>query len=688
VLRAVRVDEPPVIDGRLDDAAWQGVEPVSGFVQVNPDEGQPAAHETIVRVVYDERTLYIAVRCEDEAGIRAAQVRRDGDLGGDDSISIALDPFDDKRNGYLFQVGAAGARRDALIESSSASSDDWDGLWQAKTSIDAEGWSAEIAIPFATIAFNPQAGRWGFNVQRHVARLRETSRWASPSRDLGITSLGNAGDLLDLSGMSQGRGVTIRPYLVARFDADPKGVSFDPSLDVFYRLNPKVTAAITLNTDFAEAEVDDQQVNLSRFPLFFPEKREFFLEEAGVFSFGGIRRSPLPFFSRRIGIVRGEQKDILAGVRITGRHGRARFGVLDVQMKDDDDLGAKNLSVARVLLDVGEESSAGVIVTHGDPARPGSATLIGADYNFRSTTLLDDGVIEGNLWGQFTFTDPDVGPRKDDDPFAVGGRLALPNDPWRFSAFFAHIGADYNPAMGFVSRRGRREYDADVQYRWRPKQSHPLVRHVDIRADMRLFTDLDDRLDTLDDSLPRVTLETHAGDRFFVDNEIELNHLDEPFEIVDGIVIPVDNYVDHGVRAGFYMSRTRPIAVDVNYRVRSFFTGDRRDFYAAVEFRPNARFFARGEFEENDITLREGEFTVHTTRARAGVAFGPDLTWDTTVQFDNVSDKAAINSRIRWEIRPGQEIYFVYDEGFDVDEWTLRSNRQRVTFKLGLTYRF
>lgn len=674
----------------LDDPAWKLATPVGGFAQIDPDEGAPPAHDTQVQAVYDDRTLYVAVRCADSSpeGVIATQMRRDGAIGSDDFVSLVLDPFDDRRNGYLFQVGAAGARVDAIIEASRVANTEWDGLWEARTSIDDAGWSVEIAIPFATIAFEPDAKRWGFNVQRQVARLKETSRWVSPDRNLPVHSLGTAGDLLGLAGMTQGRGVTVRPYLVTRLDADPKGISLDPSLDVFYRFSPDVSAAVTINTDFAEAEVDDQRVNLSRFPLFFPEKREFFLEEAGVFSFGGIRRSPLPFFSRRIGIVRGEQKDILAGMRITGRHGRARFGLLDVQMKDDDTLGAKNLSVARLLLDVGEESSAGLIVTHGDPARPGDSTLFGADYNFRSTSLLDEGVVEANVWGQFTNTNPDNGSVENDDPFAVGGRLTLANDPWNVSLFAAHIGRDYDPAMGFVSRRGRREYDVSVNYRARPSPTHPVIRYVDIRSNASLFTDFADRLDTLDGSWPRVTLVTHAGDQFFIDNQVEINQLEQPFEILDGIVIPMDNYEDFGARAGVYMSRSRPIAFDVNYRWMTFYTGDRRDFYAALEVRPNARFYVRGEIEENDITLREGEFTVRTARARAGIAFSPDLSWDTTVQFDNVSDRAGLNSRVRWEFQPGQEVYFVYNEGFDVDDWTLRSTRQRLTFKVGLTYRF
>ncbi len=690
VLDATHVEEPPIVDGVLDDDTWVDVPVAGDFQQIEPNEGATATYATTVRAVYTEDTLYLAIRCDDPdpASLVGTQMRRDGQMGGDDSVSISIDPFNHKRNGYFFQVGVAGARRDALIENNRTTGDDWDGIWQARTSRDDTGWSVEIAIPFTTIAFDPDAEQWGFNVQRDVARLKESSRWAAVSRDVGITTVAEAGALRGLTDLTQGRGLTFRPFAVSRFDLDPAGVSVDGGADLFYRLSPQVTAALTINTDFAEAEVDDRRVNLSRFPLFFPEKRDFFIEESGVFEFGGIRRSPRPYYSRRIGIVGGQQKDILAGIRLTGRQGAARFGLLDVQMQTDDELGDKNLAVGRVAFDVGDESSAGLIVTHGDPARRGDNILVGADFNFRSSEILADGVVEASVWAMGTHTDLDDGSATNDAPYAVGGRLSLPNDPWSFSLFVAEVGEDFDPALGFASRRGRREINARTSYRWRPKETHQLVRHVDVSVNASVYTLLDGEVESIDNALPSISVVSHQGDRVFFTYENEFYQHFEPFEIVDGVTVPAGEYDNGNAQIGLVTSSSRPVAVNVSYRRWDFLTGDREDYYASVEFRPSAQFFGKLEYSENDISLREGAFIVRIARAVLGVAFSPDLTWDTTMQFDNVSDKAGLNSRLRWEFKPGHELFVVYDEGFDVEAWTLRSTTQRVSIKVGLTYRF
>lgn len=313
-VRMVRADSPPKIDGRLDEAIWSKATVINGFKQAEPNEGTEPSEKTIVRLLYDVDFVYISVRASDSKpnGIIAKERQRDIDLDGDDSIALAFDPFHDRQRGYYFQVNPLGTRRDGLItqEREAGSyeltySVEWDGIWYAEASIDAQGWAAEIAIPIKTISFDPGNATWGFNVERRIARKNEVVRWRAAQRVKRVYSMGDAGELVGLTGLRQGLGLDLIPYARVKLTRDRENTvsaEIEPGLDVFYKPTPSVTLALTLNTDFAEAEVDDRRVNLTRFPLFFPEKRAFFLQDANYFRFGGIQTSPLPFFSRKIGL--------------------------------------------------------------------------------------------------------------------------------------------------------------------------------------------------------------------------------------------------------------------------------------------------------------------------------------------------------------------------------------------------
>jgi hypothetical protein len=305
---AARVATPVRVDGVLDDEAWRQATPIGPLLQAEPDEGARAGEQTEVRVVFTESMLYFAIVCHDRtpSGIVATHLTRDAELESDDSILIALDPFFDHRNGFFFQVNPASARADGQIANNSEhTSLDWDGIWEAAARITDQGWVAEIAIPFKTLRFKPGQTTWGLNVERRIKRDNETDRWASPLRDMWATNLAEAGRLEGLDGIHQGRGLDIRPY-VSGGEQDSDG-KFAAGIDVFKNLTPNMNASVTVNTDFAETEVDARQINLTRFPLFFPEKRAFFLEGAGVFDVAGTNEeSVLPFFTRRIGLMGGQ----------------------------------------------------------------------------------------------------------------------------------------------------------------------------------------------------------------------------------------------------------------------------------------------------------------------------------------------------------------------------------------------
>lgn len=683
----VAPEDAPVIDGRLDETAWQRAPVIDGFTQVDPVNGAPPTERTEVRLLHDADTLYIGVRCFDTEPdlIVARSMARDAGHGSDDRVVFTLDTFNDKRNGYIFVVSAAGGKRDGLIESTRTRWE-WDGIWEARAVVDDRGWSAEIAIPAKTLSFDPASGVWGFNIERFIRRKSELVRWASPRRDAGVAQMNTAGQVEGLAGLRQGYGLTFRPFIVGRVDTLDGGVSFEPGADVFYKLTPSTTVALTINTDFAEAEVDQRRVNLTRFPLFFPEKRSFFLEDSGIFEFGGINQSPRPFFSRRIGIVRGEEKGILAGMRLTGRSGALRFGALNVQMKDDDALGAKNLGVLRLKHDIGDESSVGLIATNGAPGNRGDNQLLGVDLNFVDSDALG-GRVTADLWAMGSRDDPAAESADNADAYALGGRFGWNADPWSFSLFAAQVGEDFRPGLGFVQRPGERELAGRLGHTWR-REDGALVRSVSLTAGGSVFTSIGSEVRSADFDLPRVTVQTRDDDSIFAVALVDRELLSEPFEIVEGVTIAEGRHENAGWRAGFETSDARPVSVQANYSQRGFFDGRRRDTFAAATFRPDAALALSAEYFLNEIDLDAGSFTVRTARANATVQFSPELSWNTTVQWDNRSDQAGLNSRVRYEFRPGQEVFLVYNEGFDVEDGAWDALGGEITLKLGLTMRF
>ncbi len=686
-LAEARAAEPPAIDARLDEDAWAHAAVIDSFTQVDPVNGGPPTERTEVRILFDADNLYLGVTCfdSDPGAVVARSMARDADHASDDRIVFTLDTFGDQRNGYIFIVSAAGGKRDGLIEGRRTAWN-WDGLWDAAARVDPRGWTAEVAIPMKTLSFDERLGAWGFNIERIIRRKSELVRWSSPSRDSDVAKMIDAGGITDLAGLAQGHGFTVKPFITGKVDLDSGDLKFEPGVDIFYKITPSTTAALTINTDFAEAEVDDRQVNLTRFPLFFPEKRAFFLEDSGLFEFGGINQSPKPFFSRRIGIVGGEQKDILAGLRVTGRAGDLRFGVLDVQMKDDDALGEKNLGVVRLKHDLGEESAVGLIVTNGKPGARGNNQLVGLDYSFVNSNAWG-GTAAADAWLMVTRDDPTGAPAEDDDPFAVGGRASWSGDPWSVFVFADHIGRDFNPGLGFVQRPGTREYFLRGEYTWRP-ETHDWIRDINLTASAGAYTDFDSEIQSADLETPTVTLTTNSGDSVFAAALADRERLDSPFEIADGVTIPTGVYDNAGWRAGVATSTARRVSVEAEHSRRGFYDGTRADSSAAVSVRPNASLALAAEYSLNEIELAAGDFTVRTASARATVQFSPELSWDNTIQWDNRSDQAGLNSRVRYEFRPGQELYIVYNEGFDVLDDEFTSNDRELTLKAGLTIRF
>ena len=375
---ARRVREGPVIDGMLADDAWGTALPGGSLVQVDPWPGAAPTERTEFRVLHDGEQLYVGVWCfdRDVSGIVATEMARDGDLPSDDNITIVLDTFLDRRNAYLFRVNPNGARVDALIADSNSPNLNWDGIWSVRTSVDARGWYCEIAIPFKTVSFDPESDTWGFNLERVIRRKDEFDRWTGAKPNLAVSDIAHTGELTGMRGLEQGWGLQLTPYALGRYSderrVDDTDFDFEAGLDLRYSIAPNLTASFSYNTDFAETEVDARQINLTRFPLFFPEKREFFLQDEGIFQFAGgqFGNALVPFFSRRIGLDEdGDVVPIVVAGKLTGRVGDYNIGVLDALVDDHDGLDVQNTFVGRVSRNVLESSSVGAIFTHGESNR-------------------------------------------------------------------------------------------------------------------------------------------------------------------------------------------------------------------------------------------------------------------------------------------------------------------------------
>ncbi|MBT8397797.1 MAG: carbohydrate binding family 9 domain-containing protein, partial [Gemmatimonadetes bacterium] len=426
------------MDGVLSESAWASAPAIDRLTMIEPVEGGDLDAETQIFVLASPTHLIIGVAAQDPepAGIVSSSKARDPELKAEDYIKVVLDPFLDGRTGYIFALNPGGARYDALVARRGEGEDpQWDAVWEAATSRDSEGWYAEIRIPLQSLTFDGSLDRWGFNVERRVERLQEVSRWASPFRDAKIAQTSRAGLLTDLPRFDTGAGLTIRPAIVAGgAKAGENGSwegTFEPSLDVFQRLGSNSTAMVTVNTDFAETEVDTRRTNLTRFPLFFPEKRTFFLEGSDIFDFGIGMSSPyhsdvVPFFTRRIGLYEGEAVPLSAGGKVSGKAGNTNYGALVTRTGQVGGLVPRTtMAAVRVRQNILEESNVGVLATFGDPSGVDGSHMVGVDATYQTSRLFGSKNFIAGFWGLATDRDGLKGEKT-----AFGAKVDYPNDTW------------------------------------------------------------------------------------------------------------------------------------------------------------------------------------------------------------------------------------------------------------------
>ena len=665
---------------------------LSALTQSFPNEGAPPSARTEVRLLFDTDYLYIGIRAFDAEPdqIVAKERQRDIAMDGDDVVAVALDPFLNRRRGYFFQVNPLGNRRDGLITPYTDSETDglqiqfeWDGIWYAEAMIDAQGWTAELAIPMKTISFDPDTTTWGFNVERVIPRMNETMRWTAATRTKQVVTMGDAGALEGLTGLRQGLGVDLVPYVKLTGTRETPGgddaLRFKLGGDLYYKVTPSVTAALTVNTDFAETEVDERKVNLTRFPLFFQEKRRFFLQDGNYFKFGGAEQTPLPFFSRRIGLGADRTPiDLLGGVKVTGQIGRVNIGLLSVQTDKTDDLNSKNLTVGRASVGFLDESSAGVIFTNGDPLRNAENRLGGADLSLKSSNFLGTSqVVEMDAYFMRSDGEGQSGN-------AFGGRLLYPNFTWDAGLIFGQLGTNFNPALGFIDQAGTRNYTGWVGHSWRPERLDSV--RVGLFAEDK--TTLDNRTIVGGVYLPEITLTTKSQDSVTVAPHLTQEQYFVPFEIVPGLIIPPGNYTYLAYDVFVQSAKTRSVSGTIHVGCCGYLNdGHRMNLDTTLTWRPTAFFNLGATYNQVRLDLPDGKFTVHIGQLNLNMTFTRNLSWNLVGQYDNVSHEFGLNSRFRWAVQPGSDVFLVFNHNADTEHgW--HSKVSELSAKLAWTFRY
>ncbi len=696
----VRTDTVPTIDGRLDEAVWESAAIIDDLHQVRPEEYSEPSEPTRVYLLFDKDALYVGARMWDRDPDQiAAHILRQGEnIINEDEFAVILDPFNERRSGYRFEVNANGIRHDTLYQNTTQQQPNWDGIYRAAATIDDEGWVAEMAIPFKTVSFNPSNDTWGINFERILPRRDERMGWVSRNRDQNPSTSGLA---VGMVGLDQGLGLDIVPSIRLRerktFSPSSSDSDTEPSLDLFYKITPSLNGSLTFNTDFSATEVDDRQVNLTRFNLFFPEKRAFFLRDSDIFRFGRIgggdgttisrqdQENGRPFFSRRIGLSSsGEPVDLEYGGKLSGRLGRWDLGALAIRQDSFQIVNSTDVFVGRAAANVLEESSVGLIVTDGDPRSNRDNSLLGVDFRYRNSRLSDGRTIEADAWYQRTETEDMPG-----DDSAYGLRFRMPNNRrFRWGLGTKELQENFRPAVGFVNRTGIRSHAFELGYTHLPREHY--LQTVFGGVDAQRIDLIDGGLQSQVISVRPLELQNHTRDEFNLRYTASKEVLRDPFEISAGIVIPIGEYSFDEYGFDLQTGPQRKLSGRLGYRTGDFFDGERDSLSGGLTWKASRHFWVDIGYELNEVDLPQGNFTTRLLRLNLDAVFSSTLSWVNLIQYDNVSGSLGINSRLHWTPEAGRDAYLVLNHNLDeeIQGGSFHSSALETVIKFNYTFRF
>ena len=688
-VRAIRLSEPIRLDGQLDEAVYRDVPPISGFIQTLPDEGSPATEKTEAWITFDEKNVYVSARLWDSAPESewvANEMRRDtNQLRNNDTFSASFDTYYDRRNAMNFFTNPLGARADVQHMNEGNANGDWNPVWDVRTGRFEGGWTVEMQIPFKSLRYRPGTSQiWGIQLRRAIRRKNE---WAhltlipqsavrAGRGSTAIIRVSRHATLVGMEAPQAGRNLEIKPYAISGIETDQTA---DPSvandgyanagLDVKYGLTENLTADFTVNTDFAQVEVDEQQVNLTRFQLFFPEKREFFLEGRGIYAFGSSsftsssnsRNLPTLFFSRRIGLESGALVPIVAGGRLTGKVGSFDVGALRIQTGEEETIGARttNFSVVRLRRDIFRRSNVGMLFID----RSASAIADGSNQTFgldANVSFFQDMYLTAYYAGTRT-------PGLSDDARSYLGRFNFSGDQWGAALEYLRVGENFNPEVGFVRRRGFQETVASARFSPRP-ESIESIRKLSFETSMAYLELVNEGVVGNRQGQVRFEIEFENSDVFDLTYADSYEFLEEGFPISPDVTITPGRYAFRDIGVGFSLGLHRWYSGNLTLQRGSFYSGDKSTVgLTSGRVNVSERLSLEPSLSFNWVDLPEGSFRADLAVARINYAFNPRMFLGGLAQYNSGSDSFSMNLRLRWEYQPGSELFIVYTEARDTD---------------------
>ncbi len=691
VYRATRVDKPPIIDGLLDDEAWKKAEVIDLFIQQLPDEGRPATERTEARIVFDRDNLYISAHCYDREPQKliANELKRDqGSISTkDDSFAVILDPFHDYRNSILLIVTPRGSVHDILATDERQFNWDWDTVWDARTRMDDEGWQVEMVIPFKSLRYDPSfPGPWGFNLRRSIIRKGEHAFLTQIPRELGVpgaAKLSVAAHLVGLGDVAASHHVELKPFATtgaAQDFVNGTGASKGRGkggLDVKYGVTQSLNLDATYNTDFAQVEADTQQVNLTRFSLFFPEKRDFFLEGRDVYNFGvgregsGNPNTTLLFFSRRIGIEGASEVPIVGGARLTGKAGAYSVGLLNIETGRSASSPLTNFSVVRVKRDFLQRSNLGVIVTNKSPSGRDSNQAVGVDANFFFHRSSSAAAFLARTWT----------PGKSGHDYAGRAQIVYNLDGYGAEFDYLTVGRNFNPEVGFVRRRDMRSSSGSLRYS--PRLNKRLARQIFFRGEFDYLTDTRNVLQTRTQAAS-FEIESARADRLRLAATRNFERLEAPFAIQPKVIIPTGAYGFDEFNVRFTLGPSRKYSGSIDYTGGDFYGGTKHTLTLNSVSKPSSHVMTTFNYQRNDVALPQGAFVTHLIGSQLDYAATTRLFTAVYLQWNSSAELAVVNFRLNYIYKLGSDFFIVYSENRQTG--TLRPGPRDRTFVVKFTY--
>ena len=665
-INAYKITSPILFDGDLSDSIWQNAPRITNFTQRDLDFGQPISEQTEVAVIYDKNALYFGIWCyqKDASKIVAKNMKVDFDYGEDDNFQIMISPFNDNRNGYLFVTNPNGARCDVQIYGGEDGNKDWNTVWDVKTTINDKGWFAEVIIPFNALQFKTDSVlNWALNFERDIVSENQQALWQGWSRDNSIYSVVKAGRLVGLKDIAYAKRFELKPYVLTginynKNDGNNYPLKFGANLNI--NLSPTLKLNLTSFTDFAQVEADRIPVNLSRFSIYYPEKRQFFLEGYDLYSFYlGDRNNA--FYSREIGIENGKQVPIIAGARVFGKIGKNNIGFLNIQEGEIDTISSTNNTILRYKRDIGKQSYVGGFFSNVINSEH-SNQVLGLDATYETSKFLNNKNIVISAKASTSTSNFET----PNNAFTYRFFIDYPNDLIDNFMAIGSMQKGFNPELGYIRRT---DYDS---YTWMFRLTPRMFDKYGIKR--MLFkpwgftiyrTHSTGELESFNNEIRPLAVELKTGDKSGFNLIQNYDRIDQPFMLTDQIIIPAGKYMMYQYEIGMRTYRARRIWLNASYKQGDFYTGEIKTFSTGLGLNINKNLNISGDYSWNDVRLPQGNIITHEIASYINYAFTTKLNFSLFGQYNSLNELMIYNIRLHWIPKIGSDLYFVYNIGYE-----------------------